>query len=193
MILKDHVKYQSGWKVSTILILTTLLIPVGPTSLSFLLQTSLPAGASEAYDLREHNKWEVSEDGTGMIQVTAPPTTSIFADGSDDAKAQNRLNKPVLSAQIMSALVNAYFEHAAPLFPVISKADFTSKSTVSPLLLYAICGVGATRRQFPREVFAGVRGVINGLLRSNDILSDARFENVQALVGDEQLIVSRFG
>ena len=37
-------------------------------------------------------------------------------------------------------------------------------------------------RHFPREVFAGVRGVINGLLRSNDILSDARFEHVQALV-----------
>jgi hypothetical protein len=146
-----------------------------------LLQTSLPAGASEAYDLREHNKWEVSEDGTGMIRVTAPPTSNPFADG-DDTKTQNRPNKPILSAQIMSALVNAYFEHAAPLFPVISKADFISKSTVSPLLLYAICGVGATRRQFPREVFAGVRGVINGLLRSNDILSDARFENVQALV-----------
>jgi len=162
-------------------LLAAKLTLVGPTSLSFLLQTTLPAGASEAYDLREHNKWEVSEDGTGMIRVNAPPSTNVFAD-PDDAKAHNRLNKPVLSAQIMSALVNAYFEHAAPLFPVVSKADFTSKSTVSPLLLYAICGVGATMRQFPREVFAGVRGVINGLLRSNDILSDARFENVQALV-----------
>ena len=163
--------------------LSDWLTPVGPTSLSFLLQTSLPAGASDAYDLREHNKWEIREDGTGMISVSAPPTTSVFADGAgDDLSRANRMNKPVLSAQIMSALVNAYFDHISPLFPVISKADFSSKATVSPLLLYAICGVGATRREFPREVFAGVRGVINGLLRSNDILSDARFENVQALV-----------
>lgn len=165
------------------------LTSVGPTSLSFLLQTSLPAGTSDAYDIREHNKWEVREDGTGMISVSAPPSSSVFTEaGADDPTRGNRMNKPVLSAQIMSALVNAYFDHIAPLFPVISKADFSSKSTVSPLLLYAICGVGATRRQFPREVFAGVRGVINGLLRSNDILSDARFENVQALVGPGALL-----
>lgn len=43
-------------------------------------------------------------------------------------------------------------------------------------------------RHFPREVFAGVRGVINGLLRSNDILSDARFEHVQALVSPFTII-----
>lgn len=155
---------------------------VGPTSLSFLLQTSLPAGVSEAYDLREHNKWEVSEDGTGMIRVSAPPTANALGDASGDDRGHNRLQKPVLSAKTMSELVNEYFDHIAPLFPVVSKADFTSKPNVSPLLLYAICGLGATRRRFPREVFAGVRGVINGLLRSNDILSDARFENVQALV-----------
>jgi hypothetical protein len=117
-----------------------------------------------------------------MIRVSAPPSGSGFADAGPDDKTQNRLTKPVLSAHIMSELVNSYFEHIAPLFPVVSKAEFISKTTVSPLLLYAICGLGATRRQFPREIFAGVRGVINGLLRSNDILSDARFENVQALV-----------
>lgn len=49
-------------------------------------------------------------------------------------------------------------------------------------MLYSICGLGATRRQFPKEIFTGVRGVINGILRSNDILSDARIENVQALL-----------
>jgi hypothetical protein len=68
------------------------------------------------------------------------------------------------------------------LFPIISRAEFTAMPNPSPLLLYSICGLGATRRQFPRNVFASVRGVINGLIRSNDILSDARFENVQALV-----------
>lgn len=151
------------------------------------MTTTLPAAATEAYDLREHNKWEVSEDGTGIIRVSAPPSAPGFADAGPDDKSHARLNKPVLSAKIMSDLVNSYFDHIAPLFPVVSKAEFTSKATVSPLLLYAICGLGATRRQFPREIFAGVRGVINGLLRSNDILSDARFENVQALVSRDQV------
>jgi hypothetical protein len=159
------------------------LIP-GPTSLSFLLHTALPSTTSEAYDLRSHNKWEISEDGNGLIRVNAPPSTTGYADADpeDPSRAHNRLNKPILSAHTISLLVNAYFEHLAPLFPVVSRTDFAAKANPSPLLLYSICGLAATMRHFPREVFAGVRGVINGLLRSNDILSDARFEHVQALV-----------
>lgn len=165
----------------------------GPTSLSFLLQTSLPASTSEAWDLREHNKWEISEDGDGIIKVTAPPNAGSHyhadADLDDPSKAHNRLNKPVLSAHTISLLVNAYFDYTAPLFPIVCRTDFTTNGVTSPLLLYSICGLGATRRQFPRELFSGVRGVINGLLRSNDILSDARFENVQALVS----LTSKYG
>ncbi|KIS00249.1 hypothetical protein L804_01658 [Cryptococcus deuterogattii 2001/935-1] len=156
----------------------------GPTSISFLLHTSLPANQSEAYDLRHHNSWEVLEDGNGFIRVNAPPTATGYADADpqDPTKAHNRLNKPVLSAQTMSLLVNAYFNEVAPILPIISRAEFASKSNPSPLMLYSICGLGATRRQFPKEIFTGVRGVINGILRSNDILSDARIENVQALL-----------
>ncbi|WVF68207.1 hypothetical protein IAT40_002972 [Kwoniella sp. CBS 6097] len=156
----------------------------GPTSIAFLLHTTIPAIPSEAYDLRHHNSWEVLEDGNGIIRVTAPPSGNSHADADpqDPTRAHNRLNKPVLSAHTMSLLVNAYFNEVAPLFPIISRSEFASKSSPNPLLLYSICGLGATRRQFPREVFAGVRGVINGILRSNDILSDARLENVQALL-----------
>nr|ODN90018.1 hypothetical protein L203_01936 [Cryptococcus depauperatus CBS 7841] len=156
----------------------------GPTSISFLLHTSVPPIQNEAYDLRHHNSWEVLEDGNGLIRVNAPPTATGYADADphDPTKAHNRLNRPVLSAQTMSLLVNAYFNDIAPLFPIISRTEFASKSNPSPLLLYSICGLGATRRQFPKELFTGVRGVINGLLRSNDMLSNARFENVQALL-----------
>ncbi|KAK8850554.1 hypothetical protein IAR55_004472 [Kwoniella newhampshirensis] len=156
----------------------------GPTSISFLLHTTIPSIPSEAYDLHHHNSWEVLEDGNGLIRVNAPPNAMGYADADpqDPTKAHNRLNKPILSGHTMSLLVNAYFNEIAPLFPIISRSEFAAKSSPSPLLLYSICGLGATRRQFPREVFSGVRGVINGLLRSNDILSDARFENVQALL-----------
>lgn len=157
---------------------------IGPTSISFLLHTSVPAIQSEAYDLRHHNSWEVLEDGNGFIRVNAPPTATGYADADpqDPTKAHNRLNKPVLSAQTMSLLVNTYFDEVAPILPIISRAEFASKSNPSPLMLYSICGLGATRRQFPKELFTGVRGVINGILRSNDILSDARIENAQALL-----------
>ncbi|WVQ85801.1 hypothetical protein IAT38_007969 [Cryptococcus sp. DSM 104549] len=156
----------------------------GPTSISFLLHTTIPAIPSEAYDLRQHTSWEVLEDGNGLIRVNAPPRSKTFADADpqDPTKAHNRLNRPVLGAQTMSLLVNAYFNEVAPLFPIVSRAEFAAKANPNPLLLYAICGLGATRRQFPKEVFTGVRGVINGLMRSNDILSDARLDNVQALL-----------
>ena len=184
---KGHAKSRVEWKVSQ------WSVPVdhiqhpctnpllGSTSLSFLLSTTIPASAAEQYDLREHNKWEISDDGNGIIRVTAPPTQESGG-YFDPKRGHSSLNKPVLNAQTISLLVNAYFDHLAPLFPIISRTEFASKPNPSPLLLCSICGLGATRRTFPREVFAGVRGVINGLLRSNDILSDARFEHVQALV-----------
>lgn len=93
------------------------------------------------------------------------------------------MNKPVLSAQLVSMLVNSYFEHLSPMFPIVSRQDFTRTPNPSPFLLYAICGIASTRRNVPREVFSAVRGMINGIIRSNDVLSDAKLENVQALVG----------
>ena len=34
-----------------------------------------------------------------------------------------------------------------------------------------------------RDVFNAIRTIINGIIRNNDVLSDASIENVQALVG----------
>ena len=152
----------------------------GPTSLSFLLHTTLPASAAEAYDLREHNRWEVSDEGNGFLRVTAPPVNGQ-EESDDPTRSYKNLVRPHLNAEMITDLVNAYFEQIAPLFPVVQKSRLT-KNPPSPFLLYSMCGLGATLRRFPREIFTGVRGVINGMLRSNDILSDARFENVQALV-----------
>lgn len=123
----------------------------------------------------------MSEDGNGILRVKAPPNGAAEIDGEDPMRAQKH-NKSILSGQLITQLVNAYFDNLAPFFPIISRTEFATKANPSPLLLYSICGLGSTQRKFPREVFAAVRGVINGLLRSNDILSDARFENVQALV-----------
>ncbi len=83
---------------------------------------------------------------------------------------------------MISSLVNDYFEHIAPLFPIVSKSDFANSESPSPLLLYVMCGVAATRRGKPKDVFSAIRGVINGMIRNNDVLSDSSYENVQALV-----------
>jgi hypothetical protein len=132
-------KYRVGSKVRLIVTYHRLpadLLAEGPSSINFLLHTTLPAEAGQAYDLRHHHSWEVSEDGNGLIRINAPPSAAGFADGrssSDDPSGtHNRLNKPLLSAQTISLLVNAYFEHLAPLFPVISRSDFAAKQNPSP-------------------------------------------------------------
>ena len=164
----------------------------GPTSISFLLHStaSLPSTATETFDLKHHNSWEVTADGNGVIRVNAPPRDDVIngvstppgSTNHDSTKEHSLLNKPVLSAQLVSMLVNSYFEHMSPMFPIVSRADFTRTPNPSPFLLYAICGIASTRRNVPREVFSAVRGMINGIIRSNDVLSDAKLEHVQALV-----------
>ncbi|KAL7422853.1 hypothetical protein Q5752_002149 [Cryptotrichosporon argae] len=141
----------------------------GPTSIPFLLHTTLSPTYIQQYDINNHTHWEVTDDGAGVIRIHAPP------DSNDDPA------KPVLSPSTISRLVNAYFDHLAHLFPIVLRSEFIRKKP-NPLLLYAICGVASTMRQFPREVFAQVRRMVNGLLKSNDIMSDARFEHVQALL-----------
>lgn len=70
----------------------------------------------------------------------------------------------------------------APLFPIVAKSDFIKGRKPPPLLLYALAGVAATRRGVSRDVFNAIRTIINGIIRNNDVLSDASIENVQALV-----------
>jgi len=173
----------------------------GPTSISFLLHSTaaLPRNIVESYDLKHHTTWAVtSQHGSGIIRVSNPPAFGSFNDNqSSNHSAQDDLNedgsprgppkrpadgKSPLSSKMISNLVNDYFEHVAPIFPIVSKHEFADSESPSPLLLYVMCGVASTRRGRPREVFTAIRSVINGMIRNNDVMSDSSYENVQALL-----------
>lgn len=166
----------------------------GPTSISFLLHSTaaLPRTSVEDFDLRNHQTWQmVSDDGDGVIRVFNPPASASFKHYSgeqqdSDDPSPNPSNgidhRPVLSAQLISNLINSYFDNVAPLFPVVTKNDFIREGNPPPLLLYAMAGVASASRGVSGEVFNAIRGIINGIIRTNDILSDASMSHVQALL-----------
>ncbi len=176
----------------------------GPTSISFLLHSSaaVPRNVVESYDLKHHTTWAVtSQHGSGIIRISNPPAFASFTDNRSSSDGQDQFEDGtygsphappkrsshngkdgVLTSKLVSALVNDYFQHVAPLFPIVSKEDFASSESPSPLLLYVMCGVAATMRGRPKEVFTTIRGIINGIIRNNDVLSDSSVVNVQALV-----------
>ncbi|KAJ9119172.1 hypothetical protein QFC22_003664 [Naganishia vaughanmartiniae] len=157
----------------------------GPTSISFLLHSapSLPRSTIEEYDLRNHQTWQLTtDDGDGLIKVFNPPPTAEAKEAAN-SPSQGLSGQSVLSSKLISSLINSYFQHVAPLFPIVAKSDFIKGRKPPPLLLYAMAGVAATRRGVSRDVFNAIRTIINGIIRNNDVLGDASIENVQALVG----------
>lgn len=157
---------------------------LGPTSISFLLHSapSLPRSTIEEFDLRNHQTWQLTtDDGDGLIRVFNPPPTAEPKEPAN-SPSQGLSGQSVLSSKLISSLINSYFQHVAPLFPIVAKSDFIKGRRPPPLLLYALAGVAATRRGVSRDVFNAIRTIINGIIRNNDVLSDASIENVQALV-----------
>lgn len=164
-------------------------LSLGPTSISFLLHSapSLPRSTIEEYDLRNHQTWQLTtDDGDGLIKVFNPPPTAEAKEAAN-SPSQGLSGQSVLSSKLISSLINSYFQHVAPLFPIVAKSDFIKGRKPPPLLLYAMAGVAATRRGVSRDVFNAIRTIINGIIRNNDVLSDASIENVQALVSVGQL------
>lgn len=128
--------------------------------------------------MANHAYWEVSEDENGRIRVEAQGDNP---DDSDGTKAQ-RLAKYVLPGHMMTALVNSYFDNDHLYLPIVNRSDFLRQGKPYPLLLYAMCAATSTRREFPRHVFNRMRGLVNGLLRANEVLSHAQIENIQSLL-----------
>lgn len=164
----------------------------GPTSISFLLHSTaaIPRNIVDSYDLKHHTTWHIiSDEGDGLVSVSNPPPSSSFQTGHtpDQGGEGGKDSKAILSAELISSLVNAYFDHINPLLPIVSKLEFCKEHNPPPLLLYAMAGVASARRGLPRQVFVAIRTVINGIIRNNDVLSDSTFYNVQALVSAERV------
>lgn len=161
----------------------------GPTSLSYILHASDAIPALHNFDLRYHQTWRASRSGQGFI------TISEQHDAQDRDEASG--DKPqTVEREVLERLVNYYFKNIAPMFPVVTETEFLhgtgeseSRDRLSdtsyrpaPLLLYAICVMAATARDVPLHVFESLRIMLNTVIRSDEVLSNATLVNIQALL-----------
>ncbi|KAG7092616.1 hypothetical protein E1B28_008959 [Marasmius oreades] len=147
---------------------------LGPTSTAHILhsQATISSRHYEGYDARYNHTFQVSKNGDGIIQVQR----------SEQPMA---VPKPIdlrVEHDMLQQLVNAYFSEVAPLLPVITKAEFLNHAAPPPILLYSMCLVTAARREVPQQVFDVIRHMVDTIIKTEDILSNASIVNVQALL-----------
>lgn len=73
-------------------------------------------------------------------------------------------------------------QYHSPHFPIVSRADFLSAVTPSPLLFNALCGISALSHHVPPSILRTIKGTIRSTLREEDILDNSSIVNVQALL-----------
>lgn len=133
------------------------------------------------YDLKHHTFYEIGAEGDGVIKVyDVDRTKKAGLNGADSEDSKGTFSQ--LTPAVFENLLNIYFTTISPSFPVVTKHEFLSLPSPSPLLLYAICAVAATRRDVPKEIFLELRKIINGIIKENDVLSDTCMVSVQSLL-----------
>jgi hypothetical protein len=138
-------------------------------------QATISSRVYESYDQRYHHTWEVSKAGDGLIQVEEPTT-------GEQSFASTRPVELRIDRDIVEKLLNAYFKEIAPVFPVVTQAEFLANPSPPPMLLYSVCLVAAARRDVPQDVFDSIRYAVNGVIKAEDVLSTATIPNVQSLL-----------
>lgn len=154
---------------------------VGSTSLSHLLHSTstLPIEHLHGFDAKHAQTFEVKSTGDGFIKVLAGPPASSGNQGGSTVSIDA---PPGLQAELVEQLVNRYFEGPARRFPVISRMDFLSATSLSPLLLYTICGVGALAHEVPPAILRTIKQLIAHAMRDDDTMNRSSLQTIQALL-----------
>lgn len=116
--------------------------------------------------------WNVGKAGDSLIKVSY----SVVDPGIPKVP-ENRIER-----DIVERLVNGYFNSLAPMFPVVTKAEFLANPNPTPVLLYAICCVAATLRNTPPGTLEAMRSAVSSVMRAEDVMTTASLPNVQALL-----------
>lgn len=158
---------------------------VGSTSLSHLLHSTatLPIEHMHGYDSKYALSFSVQTgSGDGFIRVK-------MADPDADNHGENGTGfthqiaaPPGLQPELVEALVNKYFEGPSARFPIISRTDFLAATSLSPLLLYTICGVAALSHEVPASVLRTVKQLIAHALRDDEAMNRSSLQTIQALL-----------
>lgn len=153
---------------------------IGPTSISHLMHSTstFPTDRMGPVDFKYAQTLTVGETGDGYIKVVSD------GDGGNDDYIGSEGGPAIQGIEKGTAekLLNYFFRYHSPHFPIVSRADFLSAVTPSPLLFNALCGISALSHHVPPSILRTIKGTIRTLIREDDILDNSSISNVQALL-----------
>ena len=151
---------------------------IGATSLSHLVHSTstLPVEHLHGYDTKYAQTFEMKSTGDGFIKVhVAPPSGASDYAGHFEAPSG-------LSAELVEQLVNRYLEGSATRFPILSRTDFLAATSLSPLLLYTICGVAAMTHEVPQQLLRTIKQLIAHAMRDDEVMNRSSLQTIQGLL-----------
>ena len=122
----------------------------------------------------------VGETGDGYIKIS--PGGGDFDEADSPSAGEGGPAIQGIEKGTAEKLLNYFFRYHSPHFPIVSRADFLSAVTPSPLLFNVLCGISALSHHVPSSILRTIKGTIRGLMRDDDVLDNSSISNVQALL-----------
>lgn len=157
---------------------------IGPTSLSHLLHSTstLPVEHLHDFDRRHAISYQLKSTGDGFLKV-AGAAVDRDKQGLPVNSSISNIDAPQnLPPELVEQLVNQYFDGPASRFPVITRTDFLSATTLNPLLLYTICGVAALAHPPVDSPLRTIKQLIAHALKDDEMMNQSSLQTIQALL-----------
>ncbi len=152
---------------------------VGPTSISHLMHSTstFPHERMGPVDDKYAQSLTVDETGDGFIRILSTGDGDPLGRGGSEHVAIQGIERADAEK-----LLNFFFSTHAEHFPVVSKADFLSTASPTPLLFNALCGISALSHHVAPAILRTIKGTIRATMRDEDVLDNSSISNIQSLL-----------
>jgi len=152
---------------------------VGPTSISHLMHSTstFPHERMGPVDDKYAQSLTVDETGDGFIRILSTGDGDPLGRGGSEHVAIQGIERADAEK-----LLNFFFSTHAEHFPVVSKADFLSTASPTPLLFNALCGISALSHHVAPAILRTIKSTIRATMRDEDVLDNSTISNIQSLL-----------
>ena len=155
----------------------------GLTSITHLLH-STPALPVESLSVHNHKHAQtvdtIQGTGDGFVKMNWR-----HGEGHEDAAEPSAPIDTLLQGlgrEEFVELTERYFAGPARHFPVLTRADCWNATSLSPLLLYMVCGVAAMAHDVPSNILRSIKLLIAQTLKNDEMLTAPSLQTIQALL-----------